>query len=52
MMADLLIAKVGEPFTWGGGSIHDTGTLRKTYVEALQAADNHDHAPLLAFARA
>jgi Fic-DOC domain mobile mystery protein B len=53
MMADLLIAKVGgEPFTWGGGSIHDTGTLRKTYVEALQAADNHDHVPLLAFARA
>lgn len=53
MMADLLIEKLGgEPFTWGSGSIHDTGTLRTTYINALRAADNHDCGPLLAFARA
>jgi Fic-DOC domain mobile mystery protein B len=52
MMADLLIEKLGgEPFTWGSGSIHDTGTLRSTYINALKAADNHDVGPLLAFAR-
>lgn len=53
MMADLLIEKLGgKPFSWGSGSIHDTGTLRTTYINALKAADNHDFAPLLAFARA
>lgn len=53
MMADLLIEKLGgKPFTWGSGSIHDTGTLRTTYVNALGAADNHDFGPLLEFARA
>lgn len=53
MMADLLIEKLGgKPFTWGSGSIHDTGTLRTTYVNALRAADNHDFGPLLEFARA
>ncbi|MBX9647301.1 MAG: mobile mystery protein B [Xanthobacteraceae bacterium] len=53
MMADLLIEKLGgKPFTWGSGSIHDTGTLRTTYVNALQAADDHDFGPLLEFARA
>lgn len=53
MMADLLIEKLGgKPFTWGSGSIHDTGTLRTTYINALKAADSHDFAPLLAFARA
>ncbi|MET4491912.1 mobile mystery protein B [Bradyrhizobium sp. LA7.1] len=53
MMADLLIEKLGgKPFSWGSGSIHDTGTLRTTYINALKTADNHDFAPLLAFARA
>jgi len=53
MMADLLIEKLGgKLFTWGSGSIHDTGTLRTTYIAALKAADNHDFGPLLAFARA
>jgi Fic-DOC domain mobile mystery protein B len=52
MMADLLIEKLGgEPFTWGSGTLHETGALRKAYVSALQAADNHDFAPLLAFVR-
>lgn len=52
MMADLLIEKLGgKPFSWGSGSIHDTGTLRTTYIDALKAADNHDFGSLLAFAR-
>jgi Fic-DOC domain mobile mystery protein B len=53
MMADLLIEKLGgKPFTWGSGTLHETGALRDAYVSALQAADNHDFAPLLAFVRA
>ena len=53
MMADLLIEKLGgEPFTWGSGSIHDTGMLRDAYVKALREADsNHSYRALLAFAR-
>jgi hypothetical protein len=48
----LVIRKLGgKPFTWGSGGIRDTGTLRATYVQALQAADNHNIEPLLAFAR-
>ena len=53
LMADLLIEKLGgQPFTWGSGSIQDTGTLRNTYVDALREVDNkHDYGPLLEFAR-
>lgn len=52
LMADLLIAQLGgEPFSWGGGTLRDIGTLRAEYISALRAADNYDLAPLLAFAR-
>ena len=52
LMADLLIEKLGgRPFSWGGGRLADVGELRARYVAALQAADNHDIGPLLAFAR-
>jgi Fic-DOC domain mobile mystery protein B len=52
LMADLLIERLdGEVFSWGGGSLADTGQLRARYVAALQAADDHDIRPLLAFAR-
>jgi len=52
LMADLLIERSGgEPFSWGGGTLHDTGELRERYVAALRAADDHDIEPLLAFAR-
>ena len=51
-MADLLIERLaGTPFSWGGGSLTDTAELRRRYVQALRAADNHDIGPLLAFAR-
>jgi Fic-DOC domain mobile mystery protein B len=52
LIADLLIERLGgESFSWGGGSLTDVGELRTAYVAALQAADNHDIGPLIAFAR-
>ncbi|WP_459465131.1 mobile mystery protein B, partial [Rhizobium sp. No.120] len=52
LAADLLIERLGgDPFTWGGGSLANVGELRACYVAALRAADNHDIAPLLEFAR-
>jgi Fic-DOC domain mobile mystery protein B len=52
LMADLLIERLGgQPFSWGGGSLVDIGTLRAQYVAALQAADGHDLGPLITFAR-
>lgn len=52
MMADLLIEKLGgQVFTWGSGTIYETGALRDAYVAALQAADNHDFQLLLDFVR-
>lgn len=52
LMADLLAERLGRnPFTWGGGGLHDVGELRRRYVDALRAADNHDIGPLLEFAR-
>jgi Fic-DOC domain mobile mystery protein B len=50
MMADLLIERLGgKPFSWGGDSLADVGTLRAQYVAALQAADGHNMEPLMAF---
>ncbi|ODU20405.1 MAG: cell filamentation protein Fic [Sphingomonas sp. SCN 67-18] len=52
LMADLLIERLeGQPFTWAGGNLGDIGAMRRAYVDALRAADAHDIAPLLAFAR-
>jgi Fic-DOC domain mobile mystery protein B len=53
LMADLLVMQLGsERFSWGRESLRKTGMARARYIEALHAADNHDIAPLLAFARA
>jgi len=52
MAADLLITRLGgKPFSWGSGSIANTGEIRKAYVAALRLADDHDIRALLAFAR-
>jgi Fic-DOC domain mobile mystery protein B len=52
LIADLIVERLGEaPFTWGGASLADQGELRRRYIDALQAADNHDIGPLLGFAR-
>jgi Fic-DOC domain mobile mystery protein B len=52
LMADFLIERFGgTSLSWRGGSLTDTGELRRQYVDALRAADNHDIGPLLSFAR-
>jgi len=52
LMADVLAARLERPrFTWGGGDLADAGAMRQKYIDTLRAADDHDLAPLLAFAR-
>jgi Fic-DOC domain mobile mystery protein B len=52
LAADLLVVSLGgERFTWGGSGLVDTNTMRSAYIDAVRAGDNHDFAPLLAFAR-
>ena len=53
LVADLLVMSFGrERFSWGRESLRDAGAMRRRYIAALRAADNHDMGPLLAFARA
>jgi Fic-DOC domain mobile mystery protein B len=52
MAADLLAVQLGRPrFTWGSSNLQPVSELRRSYIDALHAADNHDIAPLVAFAR-
>jgi Fic-DOC domain mobile mystery protein B len=52
LMADLLIERLGRPrFTWGSRGLVHASETRQRYIDALQAADRRDFAPLLAFAR-
>jgi len=52
LMADLLVMSLGgERFTWGSANLQQAGDVRRRYIEALQAADNHDYLPLVRFAR-
>jgi Fic-DOC domain mobile mystery protein B len=52
LMADLLVMRLGgERFSWGSANLQDAGAVRRCYIAALQAADDHDIRPLLAFAR-
>ena len=52
LMADLLVMNLGgKRFSWGSANLKETGTVRQRYIEAIKAADNHDIAPLLRFAR-
>jgi len=52
LMADLLVMSLGgQRLSWGSTSLQEPGALRRSYIAALQAADNHDIGPLLAFAR-
>lgn len=53
LIADALIINLGgEKFSWGSNSSNTTPSLtRQRYLLALRAADNHDIAPLLQFAR-
>ncbi len=52
LMADLLIMELGQDrFSWGRVNLQQAGDVRRYYIDALHAADNHDIAPLLVFAR-
>ncbi len=52
LMADALLRQVGvSPFTWGSASLDVKGAIRRQYIQALQAADAGDYAPLLCFIR-
>ena len=52
LMADVLAKKQNMPvFTWGGADIVQHGDFRRSYIDALRAADKNDIGPLLAFAR-
>ena len=52
LMADLLIMRLGgERLTWGSASLQQAGEVRRRYIHGLKAADNHDYAALIAFAR-
>ncbi len=52
LVGDLLAKQLGRPvFSWGSRSLVDAKATRRAYVEALRAADAHDVAPLIAFAR-
>jgi Fic-DOC domain mobile mystery protein B len=52
LVTDLLVMRLGaERFSWGSADLQNVGDVRRRYVAALQAADHHEIAPLLAFAR-
>jgi Fic-DOC domain mobile mystery protein B len=52
LMADLLVMRLGgNRFSWGRGDLRDASGMRRRYIDALRAADRHDIAPLLDFAR-
>lgn len=52
LCADLLAVSLGrEPFSWGSANLTNPTELRLRYITALRLADQHDLAPLIAFAR-
>lgn len=53
VMTDLLLEKKLDAirFSWGSEEIEEVNECRKRYIKALQAADNGDYLPLLAFVR-
>jgi Fic-DOC domain mobile mystery protein B len=52
LAADLLIVQQGDArFSWGRSSLQAGGDVRRAYVDALHAADDHDLGPLVIFAR-
>ena len=53
MLSDIVMVRhfKSDPLPWGGGSLQNSDANRAAYIEALIAADRHDFAPLLRFAR-
>jgi Fic-DOC domain mobile mystery protein B len=53
LMADVLAQRQNRPiFTWGSADIAQAGDFRRSYLDALRAADKNDIRALLVFARA
>lgn len=52
LAADMLIVQLGgRRFTWGSANIQPASDVRRNYIAALHAADDHDVNPLIGFAR-
>jgi len=52
LAADVLITQLGSTrFTWGGANLQAAGDVRKSYIDALHTADEHDLELLIRFAR-
>ena len=52
LMADVVVRRLGKKaFTWGSADIVRAGDFRRSYIEALRAADKNEIQPLLVFAR-
>ena len=52
LMADLLVMSMGRGrFTWGSANLQHAGDVRRQYIDALRAGDEHDYRLLLRFAR-
>ena len=53
LIADLIMTKLfNKPyFTWGNSNLIKANEIRKTYIKALQEADNQNYKPLMAFAK-
>lgn len=52
LAADLLVVGQGDVrFTWGRANLRAASDVRREYIDALHAADGHDLAPLIRFAR-
>jgi Fic-DOC domain mobile mystery protein B len=52
LAGDLLAQQLGRPvFSWGRLNLVEENDTRARYIDALRAADRHDIAPLLTFAR-
>jgi Fic-DOC domain mobile mystery protein B len=52
LMADLLVIDLGAArFSWGRTNLQNDGDVRRRYIDALKAADEHDIGPLQEFAR-
>jgi Fic-DOC domain mobile mystery protein B len=52
LAADLLVVQHGgQRFTWGRTNLQAADEVRRAYIDALKAADVHDHKALVIFAR-
>jgi Fic-DOC domain mobile mystery protein B len=52
LMTDILLARMGQSrFTYGSSSLRSDDETRRSYVQALRAADQHDFTLLVTFAR-